>query len=84
MDPRALGRGYCTMPYLHVKTRVRNSRTVEQAMERNGWMLDIQGSVATLGARDCIKLWLAVSSTHRNTNVEDRFLWRTQRALRII
>jgi hypothetical protein len=44
-------------------------------MERNGWMLDIQGSVATLGARDCIKLWLAVSSTHHNTNVEDRFLW---------
>jgi hypothetical protein len=59
----------------HVKTRVRNTRTMEQAMRGNAWLLDIQGCVATLGARECVRLWLAISSTRRDPSVDDVFRW---------
>jgi hypothetical protein len=37
--------------------------------------LDIQGNVATLGARECVRLWLAVSSVEREVDSPDRFRW---------
>jgi exonuclease III len=59
----------------HVPMRVKNARTVQQALQNNRWMLDIQGSVAILGARECVRLWLAISSVARDVDSPDRFRW---------
>jgi hypothetical protein len=58
---------------MYVLQRARNERTVEQAMQNNRWMLDIQGCVATLGARECIRLWAAVNAIRHNYNTPDNF-----------
>jgi hypothetical protein len=60
---------------MYVQKRARNARTVAEALQNNKWMLNIQGCVATLGFRDCIRLWAVVSNVKRDANTTDRFTW---------
>ena len=60
---------------LHISTRIKNARTVAHALQENRWLLDIKGNLATLGARECIRLWLAIAKVVRNDARPDRFLW---------
>jgi hypothetical protein len=60
---------------LHVKTRIKNSRTVAEAMYENRWVGDINGSLATRGTRECLALWVAVQGVQRDATVPDAFSW---------
>jgi hypothetical protein len=64
------------IPFFSIKrdSSARNARTVDQAMQNNRWMLDIQGCVATLGARECVRR-AALSAVRRNANTPDNFTW---------
>jgi hypothetical protein len=47
---------------LHVKTRIKNSRTVAQAMNQNAWINDISGNLATLERGSALRyVWLCTT-----------------------
>jgi hypothetical protein len=47
---------------LHVKTRIKNSRTVAQAMNQNAWINDISGNLATLERGSALRYgWLCTA-----------------------
>jgi hypothetical protein len=58
-----------------VSARTRNSRTVAQALTENRWITDVSGSLAAQGARECIRLWIAVNEVSRDTSMADSFAW---------
>jgi hypothetical protein len=60
---------------LHVKTRIKNSRTVAEALLDNRWIGDINGNLATRGARECLALWVAIQGVRRDNEVPDTFSW---------
>jgi hypothetical protein len=58
-----------------VRTRAYNARTVAQALTKNRWVLDISGVLTDPEARECTRLWLAISSVEREIDLVDKFLW---------
>jgi hypothetical protein len=60
---------------LHIDKRVRNTKTVAQAMQDHRWMLDLPGTLALRGARECVALWAAVSNVSIIRDQSDTFSW---------
>jgi hypothetical protein len=59
-----------------IPMRRKNSRSVAEALHQNAWMSDIQGTLTEEGSRQCVLLWLRVSTVQRNAGVEDIFRWK--------
>jgi hypothetical protein len=58
---------------LHLKTRIKNSRTIVEAMFENRWVGDINGNLATRGEREFLALWVAIQGVQRDAMVPDAF-----------
>jgi hypothetical protein len=58
-----------------IKTRCRNSRTVEQALTANRWAEDIPGTLSEEESQECITIWAALNMFQRNPEAEDCFRW---------
>jgi hypothetical protein len=56
-----------------VSKRARNSRTVQQGLVDNRWILDFSGNMAAQGVRECIALWLAIQSVDRDSGLRTAF-----------
>jgi hypothetical protein len=63
-----------------VKTRSYNARTVAQGLTDHRWVLDISGALSEPKARECTRLWLAINSISRDTDMADQFCWPWSRA----
>ena len=58
-----------------VDARVKHSRSVAQGTVQNKWLLDIPGTLAYRGVRECLSLWLAIRGVTRNLEEPDSFTW---------
>lgn len=58
-----------------IPTRRRNRRTVADALLDSSWVDDIQGQLSEAGCVQCLRLWVLVSSVHRDEAQPDRFTW---------
>jgi hypothetical protein len=61
--------------WIKVKTRCRNSRTVDKALNANLWVKDVGSNLTEGECLDCVRLWVAVHSLHRDVTMEDHFSW---------
>jgi hypothetical protein len=62
-----------------VSARMKNKRTVQQALTNKAWLLDLSSRLTTWlahrGAQECVDLWLAISSLNRDGTPPDVFTW---------
>ena len=58
-----------------VRTRVRNTRKVHQALVDNRWVLDDASEWQEREAQESILLWMVIARVNRNLGAEDEFSW---------
>jgi hypothetical protein len=58
-----------------VSTRMKNSRTVEQALVDDLWVADVVDEQSMMGAMEGARLWMEVRRVIRDTSMPDEFTW---------
>jgi hypothetical protein len=59
-----------------VPTRRKNTRKVSEALQHNGWLSDIAGTLDQEAARQCVQLWLALGEIHLQPDISDSLSWK--------
>lgn len=59
----------------HVSNRAKRSRTVQQALADDGWLLDIQGTLSFTAIWEYCQLWDAVRAVHVEGDRADKHVW---------
>jgi hypothetical protein len=59
-----------------VPTRRRNERLVGEALPEDGWIDDMSGEMTEELWRECLTLWEAVESVHREAGRPDHISWK--------